>query len=188
MTPYTLPPEELLRELETDRSQGLRAEEVLARKQKYGENKLLEKKKKTTLQRFADQFKDAMILILLAAAVISFVVVCIERNWEDLFEPVLIVLIVILNAIMGVYQEGKAFNMRSEHSLFCIGFFTNHKLDWAALVSALLVALVLFTPVRTAFALVKLPGRLYLIGIGLILVPLAVMELSKAFGLTKHQK
>ncbi len=108
MTPYTQPPEELLRELETDRSQGLRAEEVLARKQKYGENKLLEKKKKTTLQRFADQFKDAMILILLAAAVISFVVVCIERNWEDLFEPVLIVLIVILNAIMGVYQEGKA--------------------------------------------------------------------------------
>lgn len=49
-----------------------------------------------------------MILILIAAAIISFGVVCVEQNWGELFEPALIVFIVILNAVMGVYQEGKA--------------------------------------------------------------------------------
>ena len=74
--------------------------------------------------------------------------------------------------------------MRSERSLFQIGPFSNRKLNGAALVSVLLVALVLFTPLQTAFGLVALPGELYLIGLGLILVPLVVTELSKA--LVKH--
>ena len=108
MTPYSQKAKELLTELNTDQQNGLSSAEVLVRKQKYGANKLREKKKKTTMQRFFDQFKDAMILILIAAAVISFVVVCVEQNWGELFEPLLIVLIVILNAVMGVYQEGKA--------------------------------------------------------------------------------
>ena len=108
MTPYIKNANELLRELNTDGHSGLSSAEVLVRKGKYGENKLREKKKKTTMQRFLDQFKDAMILILIAAAIISFVVVCVEQNWGELFEPALIVLIVILNAVMGVYQEGKA--------------------------------------------------------------------------------
>ena len=47
--------------------------------------------------------------------------------------------------------------------------------------------LVLFTPARIAFGLVILPGRLYLIALGLILVPLLVMELSKLLGLIKHK-
>jgi len=108
LTPYSKNTNELLRELNTDGHSGLSSAEVLVRKGKYGENKLREKKKKTTMQRFLDQFKDAMILILIAAAIISFVVVCVEQNWGELFEPALIVLIVILNAVMGVYQEGKA--------------------------------------------------------------------------------
>lgn len=108
LTPYSKNANELLRELNTDGHSGLSSAEVLVRKGKYGENKLREKKKKTTMQRFLDQFKDAMILILIAAAIISFVVVCVEQNWGELFEPALIVLIVILNAVMGVYQEGKA--------------------------------------------------------------------------------
>lgn len=108
LTPYSKNATELLRELNTDGHSGLSSAEVLVRKGKYGANKLREKKKKTTMQRFLDQFKDAMILILIAAAIISFVVVCVEQNWGELFEPALIVLIVILNAVMGVYQEGKA--------------------------------------------------------------------------------
>ena len=91
-----------------DPAAGLAEGEVAARRERYGDNKLREKKKKSTFQRFLDQFKDVMILILIAAAVISFVVVCVEKNWGELFEPALILLIVILNAVMGVYQEGKA--------------------------------------------------------------------------------
>ena len=100
--------EEVLSSLDVTPTTGLTAEEAALRKEKYGENKLKEKKKKTTMQRFLDQFKDAMIIILLIAAAISFVLICVEKNWGELFEPGLILLIVILNAIMGVYQEGKA--------------------------------------------------------------------------------
>lgn len=89
--------------------------------------------------------------------------------------------------VLSLSQVIQAFNMRSEHSLFKIGPFTNHKLNWAALASILLVCLVLFTPVGIAFGLVMLPWELYLLGIGLILVPVLIMELSKACGLIKHQ-
>lgn len=88
--------------------------------------------------------------------------------------------------VLAISQVVQAFNMRSEHSLFKIGVFTNHKLNWAALVSILLMCLVLFTPLRSAFGLITLSGTQYLIGLGLIFVPVLVMELSKAFGLIKH--
>lgn len=108
MNPYSSQASRLITEFETDPQNGLSLSEAEKRKKQYGENRLREKKKKSALLRFLDQFKDAMILILIAAAVVSFTVVCLEKNWGDLFEPVLIILIVILNAIMGVYQEGKA--------------------------------------------------------------------------------
>ena len=108
MLPHSETKTEVLNKLSTNSETGLNIEEIQARKSKYGPNKLREKKKNTTIQRFFDQFKDAMILILIAAAVISFAVVCAEQNWGELFEPLLIVVIVILNAVMGVYQEGKA--------------------------------------------------------------------------------
>ena len=89
--------------------------------------------------------------------------------------------------VLSLSQVMQAFNMRSDHSLFKIGPFSNHKLNWACLASLLLVCLVLFTPVGIAFGLVILPWELYLLGLGLILVPLLAMEISKAFGLIKHQ-
>lgn len=89
--------------------------------------------------------------------------------------------------VLSLSQVIQAYNMRSDHSLFKIGPFTNHKLNWACLVSFLLIFLVLFTPVRIAFGLVVLPGKTYLLGFGLSLIPIVVMELSKAFGLIKHQ-
>ena len=88
---------------------------------------------------------------------------------------------------LAISQLVQAYNMRSEHSLFKIGPFSNHKLNWACLTSLVLVALVLFTPASVAFGLVMLPWKLYLLGLGLALVPFVVMELSKAFGLIKHQ-
>ena len=99
---------EVLNQLSADLKVGLNSNKVVELREKYGENRLREKKKKTTLMRFLEQFKDVMILILIAAAIISFVIVCVEKNWGELFEPALILLIVIINAIMGVYQEGKA--------------------------------------------------------------------------------
>lgn len=88
--------------------------------------------------------------------------------------------------VLALSQVVQAFNMRSEHSLFKIGVFTNHKLNWAALASIVLVLLVLFTPLSVLFGLIRLPSKLYLIGLGLIIVPVLVMEFSKAFGLIKH--
>ena len=90
--------------------------------------------------------------------------------------------------VLSLSQVIQAYNMRSEHSLFRIGPFTNHKLNGACLVSLALVALVLFTPVSVAFSLIRLPGRLYALGLALALVPVVVMELSKRFGLIKHQR
>jgi len=88
--------------------------------------------------------------------------------------------------VLALSQVVQAYNMRSEHSLFRIGVFTNRNLNRAALLSAVLVALVLFTPLAEPFGLVRLPVTLYLVGLGLIFVPLIVMECSKAFGLIKH--
>ena len=112
MNDYFQPQEEILKTLGVNPDTGLTATEVAKRREQYGPNRLREKRKKTMLERFFEQFKDVMILILLAAALVSFVVICVEQNWGELFEPLLIVLIVILNAIMGVVQESKA-----EHAL-----------------------------------------------------------------------
>ena len=100
--------EQVLQSLQTDPAQGLSAAEAARRLEQHGANVLREKKKKTNLQRFLDQFKDVMILILIAAAIVSFVVACVEGNPGEFFEPALILLIVILNAVMGMLQESKA--------------------------------------------------------------------------------
>lgn len=100
--------EEAVKELSSDIQKGLTESQIIEKRKQYGENKLREKKKKTNLQRFMDQFKDVMIIILLIAALISFVIACTEGNPKEFFEPALILLIVIMNAIMGVIQESKA--------------------------------------------------------------------------------
>lgn len=91
--------------------------------------------------------------------------------------------------VFALVETFHAFNMRSDHSIFKIGLFSNKQMNWSALVSLLLVALVLFTPgVVTAFNMMYLPYYGYLIGLGLSLIPMIIMECSKAFGLIKHQK
>ena len=84
MIAHSTDAKEVIKTLSTDQSTGLSSKEAGVRLEKYGANKLREKKKKTNFQRFIDQFKDAMILILIAAAIVSFTVICVEKNWRHI--------------------------------------------------------------------------------------------------------
>ena len=95
--------ESTLSELKTHPQNGLSAQDAKERLEQNGPNRLREKKKKSLFVRFLEQFKDVMILILIAAAIVSFVV-----DPHEFFEPLLILLIVLINATMGVIQESKA--------------------------------------------------------------------------------
>ena len=107
-SPHNASLEELFQQWKTDPQKGLDDDVAGQLLSQYGENKLRAKKKKNLIQRFFDQFHDVMILILLAAAAVSFGVAWYEGNTKEFFEPALIVLIVILNAILGVIQESRA--------------------------------------------------------------------------------
>lgn len=108
MKEYEISSEEVIHSLQSDLNKGLTSEEANKRLIKNGENKLEEVKKKTNFQKFLEQFKDAMIIILLIAAAISFFLAFNEDDISAFFEPLLILLIVTINAIMGVVQENKA--------------------------------------------------------------------------------
>ena len=86
--------------------QGLTAAEAARRQKQYGKNKLVEAKKDSLVVRFFKQLADPMILILLAAALISGVLAVAEG--ESLTDVVIILAVVLVNSILGVYQESKA--------------------------------------------------------------------------------
>lgn len=85
---------------------GLDITEAENRLYENGPNKLIEAKKKTLFARFIDQMKNVMIIILLFAAIISFVVAKVEN--ESYTDSIIIFAVVILNAVLGVVQEAKA--------------------------------------------------------------------------------
>ena len=87
-------------------SWGLTGEEAAARLSKHGPNRLQEAKKITNFQRFVQQLKDPMLLILLAAAAVSAVTSILSH--ESLTEVFIILVVVLLNAVLGVVQESKA--------------------------------------------------------------------------------
>lgn len=89
-----------------DEENGLTNEQVNENRQKYGTNELQTKKKKSTLVKFLEQFKDFMIIVLIIAAIISGVVGYIEG--EGITDSIIILIVVILNAVIGVIQENKA--------------------------------------------------------------------------------
>ena len=97
--------EEVLEELKTT-DKGLTQREAAARHEKYGPNKLKEAAKATALQRFFKQLKDPMLIILLAAAAVSAATDFIAG--ESFTESIIILVVVLLNAILGVIQESKA--------------------------------------------------------------------------------
>ena len=106
MKAYYEPIEHILSELKTSPTTGLTSQEATARLEKNGPNKLQDKLKTGNFKRFLLQFKDTMIIILIGAAAISFGLAIYEGS--GFFEPLLILLIVTLNAILGVAQENKA--------------------------------------------------------------------------------
>ena len=86
--------------------EGLSAHEAEKRLTEHGPNKLAEAKKETLLQRFIAQLKDPMILILLAAAAVSGITAAYSgESFADVF---IILIVVLINAVLGVYQESKA--------------------------------------------------------------------------------
>ena len=99
---------EVIKELGSHETMGLSETEAEMRLRKYGVNRLEEKKKKSMARRYAEQFQDVMVIILLAAAIVSFVVAWRGHDRMEFFEPLIIVAIVLINATMGVVQENKA--------------------------------------------------------------------------------
>ena len=92
--------EEALQDLECT-TEGLSLEQVTERISKYGENALKEGKKKSTLEVFLSQFADLLVVILIAAAVIS----AFSGNMES---TIIIIAVIVMNAILGTVQHKKA--------------------------------------------------------------------------------
>ncbi|MFC2542466.1 MAG: calcium-translocating P-type ATPase, PMCA-type [Leptotrichia hofstadii] len=101
---FTKSQNDVLKELNVDPKVGLTTDEVNARLQKYGQNKLKGKPKKTLLQLFIAQLQDMLIYVLIAAAVIN-LIVDIKHGWTD---ALIIMAVVLINAVVGVIQESKA--------------------------------------------------------------------------------
>ena len=95
----------VLQELDST-AEGLSSQEAARRAGQYGPNKLKEGKKITLFQRFVQQLCDPMIIILLVAAAISGITAAYEgESFADVF---IILIVVLINAVLGVYQESKA--------------------------------------------------------------------------------
>jgi Ca2+-transporting ATPase len=110
----TIPPwhslsyEQALTDLQSDSHQGLATAEVQARLAKYGRNELREQPRTSFIVRLLNQFKSVVVLLLVAAAVISIGIGVATHSSEEMYEAGAIVLIVVLNAALGVIQEGRA--------------------------------------------------------------------------------
>ena len=101
---YTQTEEQVLSSVQSTK-EGLTSAQAKERLEKYGPNALQAGEKTTLLQKFINQFKDFMIIVLLAAAVISFFA---HEGAPDPTDAIVILAVVILNAIVGVIQESKA--------------------------------------------------------------------------------
>ena len=98
--------EEVEKELGTNKENGLSSKKVEENRAKYGLNELKEKKKESLLQKFIDQFKDFSIIVLIIAAIVSGVVGVMQG--EGFTDTIIILIVVLLNAVIGVAQESKA--------------------------------------------------------------------------------
>lgn len=106
-------------ELETNIKNGLNEEEVNIKREKFGNNELKAEKKESLLVKFLNQFKDFSIIILIIAAIVSGIVGVLEG--EGITDTIIILIVVFVNAIIGVTQEAKA-----EKSLEALQKLTDH--------------------------------------------------------------
>ncbi len=101
MTWYQIEPEDVLAELQVEPKHGLTEEQVIQRREKYGRNEIIDRGGRSIWKMLWAQLTDTMVLVLFAAAVISILV----SDWKD---AIAIVAIVLLNTIIGLFQEYKA--------------------------------------------------------------------------------
>lgn len=93
--------EDLIVSLDSNLENGLTDEQVLSRHEAYGYNQLDEMEKRSWFLRFFDQINDFMIYVLIAASILSFIT-------DEISEGILILAIVLINALLGLFQEAKA--------------------------------------------------------------------------------
>ncbi|KAL6590522.1 Ca-transporting ATPase [Neocallimastix californiae] len=109
---YTKPTSEVLKEFEVTIKDGLNKKQVKENTEKFGRNELPSDPETSLFELIIEQFKDQLVIILLFAAAISFVLAFFEESEEDKLtayvEPLVILLILIANAIVGVIQESNA--------------------------------------------------------------------------------
>ncbi len=101
LAPHTLEVEELIKHFDVDENQGLSDNEAKKRLKKYGKNVLKEKKEKSLLQLIIDQFRGAIIYLLLAAVVVSFA-------FGEIPEAIAIMVVIVLNTAIGFGMEYQA--------------------------------------------------------------------------------
>lgn len=97
----------VLSSLEVDPKQGLSSSEAQKRIEQYGQNKLTSKKKKSVIYLFFQQLNDLLIYVLLAAAILTIIASALEGH-PEFTDAIIILLVVFINAFIGVIQESKA--------------------------------------------------------------------------------
>ena len=107
-TPYRQPVDEVLAALGTDARGGLGEEEARRRLERHGRNELAAEKPTPAWRKFLAQFQDALVVLLLVAALISAGLWLAERDSALPYEAIAILAVVLLNALMGFIQQARA--------------------------------------------------------------------------------
>jgi Ca2+-transporting ATPase len=95
--------------LNTDVANGLKSSDIPALQEKYGKNVLPPPEMRTSCQRFVDQLKDPLVILLIIAAIVAFALaIATNAKWDEFIPPVFIIIIVSLIAALGMIVEGKA--------------------------------------------------------------------------------
>jgi Ca2+-transporting ATPase len=111
--PYSKTVTDVLRHFSVEAEKGLTSAEAKRQQERFGKNKLDEQEKKSLLALVIEQFEDTLVRILLLSALVSFALAFFDseaqkEGWTAYVEPIVILTILILNAIVGVWQESNA--------------------------------------------------------------------------------